>query len=183
MTFSHFPIVLGLGANLSSRFGPPRAALGAALVRMEAAGIEITGRAPWYESAPVPVSDQPWYVNGVVTVRTTLAPDALLALLLGIEAAMGRARTVVNAPRMIDLDVLAYGDIIRRPPESAPELPHPRLHTRGFVLKPLADLMADWRHPVTAEPVADLLRALPPDQQIRRMDDADGAFGTEWRDQ
>ena len=181
MTFPQSPVILGLGANLASRFGPPRAALGAALLRIEAAGVRVIGRSPWYESAPVPASDQPWYVNGVVTVATDLAPDSLLALLLGVEAEMGRERSVQNAARMLDLDVVADGDIVRHPPEPAPELPHPRMHQRAFVVRPLADLVPGWHHPESGRAIEELLLALPDDQQIRTLADADGAFGTEWR--
>lgn len=174
------PIILGLGANLPSRFGPPRAALGAAMARIQAAGIEITGRSPWYESAPVPASDQPWYVNGVVTVATELAPDTLLARLLCIEAEMGRERTVRNAARFIDMDVLAYGNLVRRPPETPPELPHPRLHERAFVVLPLSDLLPAWRHPLSGVGIAELKAWLPAGQAIRAMADAPGPHGTEW---
>ena len=174
------PVIIALGANLPSEFGPPRAALGAALERIAASGVAITGRSPWYESAPVPASDQPWYVNGVVTVETALDPAELLELLLATEAEMGRRRTVANAARFIDMDLIAYGDAVRRAPQQAPELPHPRMETRAFVVLPLADLLPDWRHPVTGAPVAALAADLPGDQTLRKMADGPGLFGTEW---
>jgi len=174
------PIIIALGANLPSEFGPPRAALGAALERLAGAGLTILQRSPWYESAPVPVSDQPWYINGVCTVETALDPSQLLDLLLNAEAEMGRRRTVANAARFIDMDLIAYGDRVRRAPEPAPELPHPRMHTRAFVVLPLADLLPGWRHPVTGAGIGQLAAELPADQTIRKMTDAGGLFGTEW---
>jgi 2-amino-4-hydroxy-6-hydroxymethyldihydropteridine diphosphokinase len=173
-------LIIALGANLAGRFGPPRAALGAALERLEAAGVAVTGRSPWYETAPVPVSDQPWYVNGVATVATGLGPEALLALMLETELEMGRERSVQNAARVVDLDLLAYGDMVRKPPAAAPELPHPRLAERAFVVLPLADLLPGWRHPESGLSPREMVQALPGGQQIRPLADADGLYGTEW---
>ena len=102
--FAENHIILGVGANLSGDFGSPKAACGTALKKLAKAGVKITGRSPWYESAPVPISEQPWFVNGVVTVSTDLAPAALLQLMLNIEAQMGRLRSVANAARTIDLE-------------------------------------------------------------------------------
>jgi 2-amino-4-hydroxy-6-hydroxymethyldihydropteridine diphosphokinase len=109
----------------------------------------------------VPASDQPWYQNAVIEVVTDLGPDALLATLHEVEEAFGRVRTVANAARMIDLDLLDFrGEIAPGGPGRA-TLPHPRLADRGFVLKPLADLAPEWRHPVTGQPIQALLAALP----------------------
>ncbi len=157
-------ILVGLGGNLPSpRYGPPRATLEAALARMEAQGIRVLRRSRFYRTAPVPASDQPWFVNAVAAVETGLAPDALLAALLGIEAEFGRVRTVPNAPRVLDLDLLAYHEVVSAP-GAVPELPHPRLAARAFVLLPLAEIVPDWRHPASGKDVATLIRALPPEQ-------------------
>lgn len=123
---------------------------------------------PWYRSAPVPASDQPWYVNGVVRVETDLDAPALLAVLHRVEAAFGRVRRQVNEARGLDLDLLAYHDDVR---DEAPVLPHPRLHQRAFVLLPLRDLAPGWRHPVTGMNVASLVADLPPGQVTERIDD------------
>jgi 2-amino-4-hydroxy-6-hydroxymethyldihydropteridine diphosphokinase len=110
------------------------------------------------------VSDQPWFVNGVIAVETFLPPADLLGLLHDVEAEFGRTRTVRNEARVLDLDLLAYDDEVSSE-ASVPVLPHPRLHERAFVLLPMADIAPDWRHPVTGAGIADLISALPADQR------------------
>jgi 2-amino-4-hydroxy-6-hydroxymethyldihydropteridine diphosphokinase len=163
------PILIGLGANLPSpRYGPPVATLEAALVVLAERGLEVIARSGWWESAPVPASDQPWYVNGVIEVRTNLGPEDLLALLHGVEAAFGRVRTTPNAPRILDLDLLAYGGMLRPGPEP-PLLPHPRLAERGFVLRPLAQIQPAWRHPATGLGLGELMARLPAGDLVRPL--------------
>jgi 2-amino-4-hydroxy-6-hydroxymethyldihydropteridine diphosphokinase len=148
-------ILIGLGANLPSNAGDPLATCEAALAAFPNAGITVLGVAPWYRSQPVPVSDQPWFVNTVVSVATSLTPEGLLAKLHEIEERFGRIRTVPNAARTLDLDLLAYNREIRT--EGPVLLPHPRLQARGFVLAPLADLAPHWQHPILGETAAALL--------------------------
>lgn len=163
-------ILIALGANLpSARFGAPRATLAAALAAIAAKGVQILRRSSWWESEPVPVSDQPWYVNGVASVATTLGPVALLALLHGVETEFGRIRGARNEARLLDLDLLAYGDRRREGPEP-PLLPHPRLSDRAFVLLPLAEVAPGWHHPVSGESVRQLIARLPEGQKIRRVE-------------
>jgi 2-amino-4-hydroxy-6-hydroxymethyldihydropteridine diphosphokinase len=166
----HNSIFLGAGANLPhERYGSPRQTLEAALAALDGQGVRLVRISPWYRTAPVPASDQPWFVNAVAEVDSALPADALLAALHVVEAAFGRARTVPNAARPIDLDLLDYcGEIAAGGPGKA-TLPHPRLAGRAFVLRPLADLAPDWRHPVTGQPIAELLRALPTDQVAERI--------------
>src|ERR1700682_4594696 len=163
------PILLGLGANLPSlRHGPPVATLEAAVEALAARGLGILSRSRWWESAPVPLSEQPWYVNGVVEVATSLDPQSLLALLHGIEAEFGRVRSLPNAPRVLDLDLLAYGTVVREG-TAPPLLPHPRLASRGFVLDPLADIRPNCRHPVTGYSLPEMIAALSEDQIVRPL--------------
>lgn len=160
-------IIIGLGGNLpSARFGSPQATLAAALEALEGEGLRIVARSRWYESAPVPLTDQPWFVNGAAAVETALDPEALLALLLRTEQRFGRVRSVPNAPRVIDLDLLLYHDNVITVPGGL-TIPHPRLHERAFVLLPLRDIVPGWWHPVSGRPLDALIAELPGDQTIR----------------
>ena len=166
-------IVIALGANLpSERFGPPRATLDAALERLAQAGVVPAARSAWYESAPVPPSDQPWFVNGVARVETTLEAPAVLETLHGVEAALGRQRGVANAARAVDLDLLDYHGRVTAP-DAWPRLPHPRLAERAFVVLPLAELAPAWRHPVSGLSAAELAARLPAGQTCRRAESPD----------
>lgn len=159
-------IYIGLGSNLSSPVhGPPREALTAAVRALEVAGFTVIRRSPWYESAPIPASDQPWFANGVVEVQADLTPPEMLESLHRVERAFGRVRGAPNAPRTLDLDLLDYAGRVRSG-EIPPILPHPRLAERAFVLLPLADIAPDWTHPVTGTAIAALIAALPPGQRI-----------------
>lgn len=160
-------IFIGLGANLPSPdHGAPRDTVLAAIRALEVAGVRIHARSPLYETEPVPVSDQPWYVNAVIEGDSDLSSTELLALLHSIENAFGRVRSVPNAARMLDLDLLDYRGKVRAGP--APILPHPRLQDRAFVLRPLVDIAPGWRHPVSGSSAVELLAALPAGQRIRR---------------
>lgn len=159
-------ILVAIGANLPGPDGAPpldtcrRAAV--ALGRLP--GYDLQALSKWYETAPIPPSGQPPYVNGVARLTGPVEPANLLALLQSIERREGRVRGIVNAPRTLDLDIVAIGELIRTAPD--PVLPHPRAHLRAFVLVPLADVAPDWVHPVLGQPVQALIEALPP-QQIR----------------
>lgn len=164
-------IYLGLGSNLPScRFGPPIAVCRAAIAALGQAGVVVARRSRWYRSTPVPVSAQPEYVNGVVSVTTGLSAESLLAALHAVEADLGRIRTGRNAARVIDLDLLAYGSLVTglRAPVV---VPHPRLHLRGFVLKPLAELDPAWRHPRLGVAIGQLIAGLPPGDVVEPIDD------------
>jgi len=181
-------ILICVGANLPSpRHGPPRATCGAALATLAEAELSIAQRSQWYKSAPVPVSEQPWFINAVVRVQTTLDPTSLLGLLLKTEESFGRRRGELNAPRILDLDLLAYEEMVtdREQPNSggmgAPDVPHPRMHERPFVLLPLRDVAPCWCHPVSGMGVEELIQALPEGLEIEVIADANGAYGSEWQ--
>ncbi len=129
-------------------------------------GSRLIGLSRWFESAPVPPSGQPYYVNAVAALRVDADPAVLLARLMTVEAACGRERGVPNAARTLDLDIIGIGDLVRDAPD--PILPHPRAHLRAFVLAPLAEVAPDWVHPVLGRSAAALLAALPP-QDIRAL--------------
>jgi len=128
----------------------------------------VSGVSHWYESAPVPPSDQDWYVNGVAIVESAADPETLLATLHEIEGAVGRRRHIRNEARVLDLDLLAVGRRVQSTPGRL-VLPHPRLAERAFVLLPLRDIVPDWRHPLTGETVDEMIAALPPDPVVRRL--------------
>lgn len=163
-------IYIGLGSNLHSpRYGPPLAACEAALEDLAGGGVRVLRRARWYRSAPQPPSGQPWFVNGVAEVETALSAAELLASLHRIEEDFGRRRRVTNEPRVIDLDLLAYGDLVSDTGD-VPILPHPRLAERAFVLLPLAELAPAWRHPRSGRSVAEMIAWLPPESLAEPID-------------
>ena len=161
-------ILIGIGGNLdSARFGPPRDTLSAALAALEEKDIRILTCSGWYRTEPVPRSDQPWFVNGVVSLGTELAANDLLIMMQATERQFGRVRGEPNAPRILDLDLLDYqGEVMNA---TSLVLPHPRLHERRFVLMPIVDIAPDWRHPILGLTAAQLLAQLSPGQYIQRL--------------
>ena len=151
-------ILIALGANLPSPAGAPAQTLEAALREVARRSITIESRSGFYRTPAWPNPADPPFVNAVATVRSDLSPAALLAVLHEVEAAFGRQRGTANAPRTLDLDLLDYDGRIESGP---PQLPHPRIAERGFVLVPLQEVAPDWRHPVTGRSVGELIAALP----------------------
>lgn len=161
-------IVIAMGANLPTEtYGQPADTLRAAVQRIGAwDDLTVVSCSPFYETAPVPVSDQPWYVNGVIIVATACPPGELLHRLHEIEAEFGRVRRERNAARVIDLDLIAYErQVIDH--DGGMQLPHPRMHERAFVLMPLRDVVPNWTHPVLGQTVEKLIDQLPGGQGIR----------------
>lgn len=157
--------IVALGANLNSDHGTPVQTLKAAVQAIAVRGIDVVAASNIWKTAPVPFNpDHPWYHNGVVAVETTLGPHDLLRTLLDIEQDFGRVRTVRNAPRVLDLDLIAYDNEIVM---DGPELicPHPRMQERAFVLMPLSDMTKDWTHPQSGAELGHLIKAIPADQQ------------------
>lgn len=167
-------IFVALGANLPSRFGTPYQTLQVAKRAMEDKGIRIVSSSNTWLTAPVPVSDQPWYHNEVVQVDTALSAFALLETLQQIEDDFGRLRTVRNAPRLIDLDLIAHHDEILDKPELI--VPHPRMHQRAFVLLPLQEIAPGWVHPALEMTLAALVANLPDGQEAVPMPAAQKAL-------
>ncbi|HXC55478.1 MAG TPA: 2-amino-4-hydroxy-6-hydroxymethyldihydropteridine diphosphokinase [Rhizomicrobium sp.] len=151
-------ILIALGGNLVSRVGTPAQTLAAALAAIAKQGVTVAAVSPYYVSPAWPDPSEPSFVNAVARIETMLPPPALLELLHATETAFGRVRSVRNAPRTLDLDLIDYDGRVERGP---PELPHPRLADRAFVLLPLADLAPHWIHPVTGTPLGTLIAALP----------------------
>lgn len=162
--------LVALGANLPSRFGTPAQTLYAALKAMAQKGVWPVQISRVWKTAPVPyVEGQPWYHNAVAAVETAQSAPDLLKTLLSIEEDFGRVRTVKNAPRLLDLDLIAYDrEIIKNGDELI--VPHPRMQDRAFVLLPMDDIADDWIHPQTGQPLEALIAALPDDQQAEAME-------------
>ena len=145
-------VFIGVGTNLGDRENNLQTAQ--ALIE-KSSHFTLVVQSPVYETDPVGGPPQNKYLNAVWEIETTLSPSAVLKELLHIEHQMGRARTVPNAPRVIDLDILFYeNQIIRQP---GLEVPHPRLYERYFVLKPLVDLVPGFVHPALKKTVRQLL--------------------------
>ncbi len=154
-------ILVAIGANLPGANGePPLATCEAAVAALRALpGLRLAAVSKWYRTEPVPPSGQPPYVNGAARLEGDADPAWLLDRLLDIERRAGRVRSTANAARVLDLDLIGMGGLVRDAPD--PVLPHPRAHERGFVLAPLRDVAADWVHPRLRKTVAQMLAALP----------------------
>ena len=155
-------VYLGLGSNLGDR----EAMLRAAVRALESPRLRIRRVSPVYETEPVDVSGQHWFLNQVAEAETDLFPLQLLHRTAKVEAQLGRRRLAPMGPRTIDIDILLYGISIVTTP--ALENPHPRFLARRFVLAPLADLAPELRDPVTRKTVRELLGELR-GQTVRKI--------------
>jgi 2-amino-4-hydroxy-6-hydroxymethyldihydropteridine diphosphokinase len=153
-------VYLSLGSNVGDR----PANLGVAIDRLAEVG-PMQAVSALYETEPVGVRDQPWFLNCVVAVETEMTPRELLNLALAIERAMGRQRTREKGPRTIDIDVLLYGN--RMVDEPGLKIPHPAMHERRFVLEPLAEIAPGVMHPTLKKTAHELLAQLPTGQAVR----------------
>jgi 2-amino-4-hydroxy-6-hydroxymethyldihydropteridine diphosphokinase len=141
--------VIALGGNLPGVYPTMALALAAAAGRLPEAGFEVLRVSRWWRSAAWPDPNDPPFLNGVVLARTALEPEAALKALHRVEANFGRERSAPNAPRTLDLDLIALGRTVLTSPPIV--LPHPRAAERLFVMGPLAEIAPEWRHPVTGE--------------------------------
>ena len=139
---------------MAGDYGSSEALLEAVLARFAEAGLPILRRSSWWRSAAWPDPSDQEYRNGVVLVEARLSPQALIRTLFMLENEFGRMRSVRNAPRTLDLDLIAHGRIVSDDPELT--LPHPRAHERLFVMGPLAQIAPEWRHPVLGRTAAEL---------------------------
>ena len=155
-------VYLSLGSNIGDRERNLRDAV-ELLAEPELRAVRVSS---FYETAPLEVLDQPWFLNAVVEAETDLFPKQLLARVQRIEQALGRRRLKPKGPRTIDIDILLYGGAVIDADEL--QVPHPRLAERRFVLEPLAELAPNLHHPVTGRTVAEMLLAVAR-QQVRRV--------------
>ena len=171
-TFGETEILIGLGANLPSQYGTPAETLLEAQSVLEKEGIRIIKASSIWLTAPVPLTDtHPWYANRVLSIQTDLYPLPLLMKLLEIEARFGRVRSYQNAPRVLDLDVIAYKDEVSDDKDLT--LPHPRMHERAFVLRPMAEIVDSWQHPKSRKSLSELIESLDIKQEARRLKDGE----------
>jgi 2-amino-4-hydroxy-6-hydroxymethyldihydropteridine diphosphokinase len=151
---------IALGSNLDSSLGDREANLEEAVRLIRPLG-EVRAVSSFYDTEPVGFLEQPRFLNGALLLETELEPVTLLRELLTVERAMGRDRVgaVAKGPRVIDLDLLLYGDVVMETEEL--ELPHPEMQARRFVLEPLAEIAPKMIHPVLGLMVREMLERLP----------------------
>jgi 2-amino-4-hydroxy-6-hydroxymethyldihydropteridine diphosphokinase len=156
---------VALGSNLKSSFGDREANLREAVRRIGELG-EVRAVSSFYDTEPVGFLEQPRFLNGALLLETELDPVSLLRGLLGVERAMGRERVgaVAKGPRVIDLDLLLYGDWVLWSEELT--LPHPEMQVRRFVLEPLAEIAPEWVHPVLGVTVREILGRVGSDRGL-----------------
>jgi len=152
-------VYLSLGSNIGDREHHLREAI----ARLETVG-KVTSVSSLYETEPVEVTDQGWFLNCVVAMETSLSPSPLMSQLLEIERNLGRERIQKKGPRKIDIDILLVDDLVVDSPSLT--IPHPAMAERRFVLEPLAEIASAATHPVLKKTALELLNGLPPGQKV-----------------
>jgi 2-amino-4-hydroxy-6-hydroxymethyldihydropteridine diphosphokinase len=156
-------VYLSLGSNIGDRAQN----IARAITDLPARGVRVTRESSLYETEPVEFRQQDWFLNAVVEAETNVDPSGLLHALLAIEQALGRERRVPKGPRIIDIDILLYGD--KQIHTSEIEIPHPRIADRRFVLVPFAEIAPGAVHPVLHKTVTQLLAETPDHSEVRRF--------------
>jgi 2-amino-4-hydroxy-6-hydroxymethyldihydropteridine diphosphokinase len=158
----HKLVYLSLGSNM----GDPANNLNTAIAGLRDLG-EVAAVSSFYETEPVELTAQPWFLNCAIKLDTEKMPKQLMSGILDLEKEMGRRRQQNKGPRIIDIDILLFGNSIIE--TKGLTIPHPAMHQRRFVLEPLAEIAPEVRHPVFKRTVRELRDALPPGQVARRI--------------
>jgi 2-amino-4-hydroxy-6-hydroxymethyldihydropteridine diphosphokinase len=154
---------LGIGSNLGER----RTRIEEGIAALEESGVRILHRASLYETEPVGIADQPWFLNTVVAGETAFAPRELLELCKTIEKTAGRIRTVRFGPRLLDIDILLFKGLVVH--EEDLDIPHPRMHVRRFVLVPLLEIAPSIRNPRDGRQYAEILAGLDEGKKVTKL--------------
>jgi 2-amino-4-hydroxy-6-hydroxymethyldihydropteridine diphosphokinase len=155
-------VYLSLGSNIGDRKNNLREAIR----RLGAVG-RVTSISSFYETEPVEVTDQAWFLNCAVSLETSITPEQLMTGLLRMEEEMGRRRLQKKGPRTIDFDILLFGGSVMSTAQLT--IPHPAMQERRFVLEPMAEIAPQVRHPVLKKTMRELCEALPPGQTVRKI--------------
>ena len=157
-----YRVYLSLGSNVGDR----PANLKEAVARLAGLG-RVARVSSFYETEPVEMTSQPWFLNCAVSLDTETSVRHLMTSLLEIEQEMGRRRSQLKGPRTIDMDILLFGDSVIS--EKGLTVPHPAMQQRRFVLEPLAEIAAEVRHPVLQKTIKELRDSLPAGQDVRKV--------------
>ena len=161
-------IYIGIGSNLNGKNNETPLQNCKKALEVIKKELNISKLSSWYKSEPVPVSNQPWFVNAVIEISTNKPPLDLLNFILNIEQNFGRIREKKNEARIIDLDIIDYKKkIIYKKNELI--TPHPRMHKRSFVLLPLNELNPKWVHPIKKKGIQELINNIKDGQKILKI--------------
>ncbi len=149
--------IIAIGSNLGDKLANCKKGIEA----LEFCGVKISACSHFYKTEPVDYTDQDWFINAAVRVETDLPPIDLLKLLKSLEKKLGRIETVRFGPRTLDMDIIFYGDLVFE--KDGLHIPHPRMHKRVFVLRPICDIVPLFIHPVLKQDMKTLLSLIEND--------------------